>query len=242
MKRFISFLLEKTNAYQEEAILVLHKIYGGLDTAHIEKKSNFCELNIGQVIKDKNYKTLNLAFRSGPDNVRLATKKDEFYIVVDFPDYNHEITRAELLKKIEDKKTAIKIKDIIIRFLTEIRDEFDEKNKETAHEILNKDDHEVDKRYDELMKAYSQKLKEYKSAIENLDKIADSTANIAKQTSINMAKETIKKEYLGDNFKKFLSILTKLPQGRFISNLESDMKKKILARLENFYDHYTETN
>jgi vacuolar-type H+-ATPase subunit I/STV1 len=240
MKRFASFLLEKTNANQEEATLVLHKIYGGFDTAHIEKKPNHSELNVGQVIKDKNYKTLNMVFRAGQENARLASKGDEFFIVVEYPKYSGEVSRDDLLNKIEEQQMAGKVKQAIVKFLDEARDEFHEKNKETTYEIKSKDNDEVDARYDALMKAYANKLNEYKSAIAELDKTANSTANAAKQTSANMAKQAIKKEYFGDSFKRFLSILTQLPEGKFISNLESETKKKVLARLENFYDHYVE--
>lgn len=240
MKRFASFLLEKTNANQEEATLALHKIYGGFDTAHLEKKSNHSELNVGQVIKDKNYKTLNMVFRTGSDNVRLATKGDEFYIVIEFPKYTNELDRVEILKKIEEQKTAAKINAAILRFLNEAKDEFHEKNVETSHEVRSKDNDEVDGRYDALMKAFSNKLAEYKSAVAELDKTANGTANAAKHTSVNMAKQAIKKEYFGDSFKRFLSILSQLPEGKFISNLESETKKKVLSRLENFYDHYVE--
>jgi len=240
MKRFASFLLEKTNANQEEATLVIHKIYGGLDTAHIDKKPNHCELNVGQVIKDKNYKTLNMVFRKGKDNVRLATKGDEFYIVVEFSTYSNDLSRENLQNKIEEPAIADKIKSLIVRFLTEARDEFNEKNKETSYEIKNKDNNEVDARYDALMKAYAEKLNEYKRAIGELDRTASTTANAAKQTSANMAKQAIKKEYFGDSFKRFLSIMMQLPEAKFISNLESETKKKVLARLENFYDHYVE--
>lgn len=240
MKRFASFLLEKTNANQEEATLALHKIYGGFDTAHLERKPNHSELNIGQVIKDKNYKTLNMVFRTGSDNVRLATKGDEFYIVVEFPKYTNELDRSEILKKIEEQKTAAKINSCIVKFLNEARDEFHEKNVETSHEVRSKDNDEVDGRYDALMKAFANKLEEYKSAIAELDKTANGTANAAKHTSVNMAKQAIKKEYFGDSFKRFLSILAQLPEGKFITNLESETKKKVLARLENFYDHYVE--
>lgn len=240
MKRFASFLLEKANANQEEATLALHKIYGGFDTAHIEKKPNHSELNVGQVIKDKNYKTLNMVFRKGKGNVRLATKGDEFYIVIEFPSYTNETDRNTLLKKIENQKIAPKVNAAILRFLNEARDEFHEKNRETTHEVKSKDNEEVDARYDGLMTAYTNKLTEYKSAIAELDKTAGSTANTAKHTSVNMAKQAIKKEYFGDSFKRFLSILMQLPEAKFISNLESEIKKKILARLENFYDHYVE--
>lgn len=240
MKRFVSFLEGKQKNNKEEALLVLHKLYGGFDTTHIEKKSNHFEINVGQVVKDKNYKSLNIVFKKGPQNVRLATRNSnqDFYIVIEFPQFTTEMTHQDLLNKIEEKETGDKLHQVFEKFLNEAKDEFHDSNRATVHEIRSKDNQEFDKRYDDLMKAFQAKVTEYKSAIADLDNTAN--ANVAKSAAVNMAKKSMKVEYFGDNFKKFLSNLMQLPEAKFINNLESETKKKILARLENFYDHYVE--
>jgi len=52
----------------------------------------------------------------------------------------------------------------------------------------------------------------------------------------------LKEETHGKDFKGFLSIVSKLPEGEFIKHLESDVKKKILSRLEDYYEHYVSKN
>jgi hypothetical protein len=239
MTKFLSYICEKKNYSKEEAILVLHKIYGGIDNCHIEKENNYFEINVGQMIKDKNYKSLNLIFRKG-NNVGLAVKNsdDYFYLVVELSDFSMETSRQDLLSKIEEKEVADKIVTNIQKFISEIADEFHEKNKETVHEIRGKDNEEFEQRYDNLIKAFNRSIEEYKKAIQNIDDQVN--GNMAKQTAANMAKKTLKNEYFGENFKKFLSIINKLPEAKFISNLESETKKKVLSRLENYYDHYVE--
>lgn len=239
MRKFLSFICEKKNYSKEEALLVLHKIYGGIDNCHIEKNDKYYEINIGQMIKDKNYKSLNLVFRKG-NNVGLAVKNsdDYFYLIVELPDFTPEISRQDLLSRIEQKKIADKILMNIQKFISEMGDEFHDKNKETVHEIRSKDNEEYESRYDNLIKAFNNSISEYKKAIENINQQVN--GNIAKQTAANMAKKTLKNEYFGENFKKFLSIIKKLPEAKFIDNLESETKKKILKRLEDYYDHYVE--
>jgi len=242
MKKFGIFLFEKNNGIEQEATITLHKIYGGFEFAHLVKKNNYIETNVGQMIKDKNYKSLDLVIKKGESNVRVAAKNSSqnFFIVVEDPKFDMSLSRQDLLNIIENKDISKKMTTALIRFINELKDEFHDSNKETMSELRTKDNNEVEKRYEELINAFQSRVEEYKKAVEQIDSEHSKSANIAKQTAGNMAKKALKNEFFGDNFSAFMSILKKLPEAKFIANLESETKKKIEHRLENFYDHYVE--
>lgn len=241
--RFSKFLTEKEEAENLSAnvLIIMHRIFSAVEHTHIEKGEDMCEFNIGQAIKDKNFKSLNIAIKHGAKpSARFAVKSDsdDYYIVIESPKYSDDLQRDDIIAILESNSLKQPLHDAITHFLKYARDEFDEKNVPTHHEQKTDANENVDQKYDELVKIIKSRLDDHHSAAAEIDRQSKQTSNAFKQDSFKMALEKLKEETHGKDFKGFMSIVNKLPEGQFIKELESELKKKILSRLEDYYEHY----
>ncbi len=241
--RFSRFLTEKQEAQELSAnvLIIMHRIFSAVEHTHIEKTEGMCEFNIGQAIKDKNFKSLNVAIKSGSTpSARFAVKSDgnEYYIVIESPKYSEDLQRGDIIDILESQSLKQPLHDAITHFLKYARDEFDEKNTPTHHEQKTDANANADQHYDKLVKVIKSRLEDHNAAAAEIDRQSKQTSNSFKQDSFKMALDKLKEDTHGKDFKGFMSIINKLPEGQFIKELESELKKKILSRLEDYYEHY----
>jgi hypothetical protein len=241
--RFSKFLTEKEEANNLSAnvLIIMHRIFAAVEQTHIEKSDGMCEFNIGQAIKDKDLKSLNIAIKKGPaPSAKFAVKSDgdDYYIVIETPKYEENLEREDIIAILESASLKTPLHDAITHFLKYARDEFDEKNVPSHHEQKTDANQNVEQKYDALIKTVKSRLEDHHSAAAEIDRQSKQTSNAFKQDSFKMALEKLKEETHGKDFKGFLSIVNKLPEGGFIKELEGDLKKKILSRLEDYYEHY----
>lgn len=241
--RFSKFLTEKeeVNNLSANILIVMHRIFSAIELTHIEKHDGMCELNIGQAIKDKNFKALNIAVQTGKKlSAKFAVKDgdDDYYIVVTSPKYNDNSSREDITAILEEEDLKAPLHDAIKNFLKYAKNDFNEKNVPSAHEEKVDSNKNVDQKYEDLIKAVKLKLEDHNKTTQEINRQSQITSNNFKKDSYAMAIDKLKKETHGSNFKEFLSIVSKLPEGKFIALLDKDVKPKILSRLEDYYEHY----
>lgn len=245
--RFSKFLTEREEADNLSAniLIIMHRIFAAVEHTHIEKSEDMSEFNIGQAIKDKNFKTLNIAIKHGvKPTAKFAVKSDgdDYYIVIESPNYKAELSREEITAILENEALKTPLHNAITHFLKYAKNEFDEKNVPTHHEQKTDSNENVEQKYDTLIKTFKSKLEDHHAAASEIDRQSKQTSNTFKKDSFKIALDKLKEETHGKDFKGFLSIVSKLPEGEFIKHLESDVKKKILSRLEDYYEHYVSKN
>lgn len=123
--RFSKFLTEKEEAENLSAnvLIIMHRIFSAVEHTHIEKGDDMCEFNIGQAIKDKNFKSLNIAIKHGTKQYpRFAVKSDsdDYYIVIESPKYSNDLQRDDIIAILESNSLKEPLHDAITHFF-EIR-------------------------------------------------------------------------------------------------------------------------
>ncbi len=216
--------------------IAFHKLLSALDSAHVEASEGKFEFNFGSVIKDSTFTNLNVRISKGSqDYVKFGSNNSgKYYIVVSTTKLPE---RMELDTFLSSNET---VKNKFVQFLADYTanhlnpNEIEKNKHEKTEELYDKGNYET--KYSELVSSIEKKFQEYNKAIEELDKNYKSTTNDLKKSSIEMAKENLRKEYFGNSDNEFIKIVMKMPEAEFITLLDKDMKDKTVKRLNSFYD------
>ncbi len=216
--------------------IAYHKLLSALDAAHIEATDTKYEFNLGSVIKDSTFTNLNVRIsQNNQEYVKFGNDSSgKFYVVISTSKLPERMKLDTFLSSNED------VKNKFIEFLADytanhLNPGEVEKNKhEKTDELYDKGNYEA--KYADLVTNIEKKFTEYNKTIEDLDKTYKTTTNDLKKSSIEMAKENLRKEYFGSNDTEFVKIVMKMPEAEFISLLDKEMKDKTVKRLNSFYD------
>lgn len=236
--KFLDYLIEGAEK-KNKALIVLQKIIDMVDDGHVDYSEDEISINIGKLIKDKNYYDLKIIIQKGNShNVRLAqTTDDQKYVIV------IDATRLPAREKIDTflSKTAT-----VNKFIPEFQKYLDKYHKQddsveaaTSYEKSKTVNTRstFESKYKELNDIIQNKLEEYNAAKDELEQEIEDTGVPGRKEVLRLSLDTLKKEYLGSSAKEFVSKMLKLADADFVDHLEKDMKNKLTKRLADYYEH-----
>lgn len=241
--RFSKFLNEKqeTSDINSKVIIILHRIFSAIPQTHIERDDTHIELNVGQAIKDKHFKPLNLGITNGGSvHCRFAVKSEtsEYYILVTTPTFNKNMSTDEIIKLLETKELQKPLHDSVIKYFEYSKNDSLSEDDETEHEKNDQINKDYEPLYTELIQSIKNHLGEFHSAKEEIQKNMEQTSNEFKKETHGMALKHLEKQHKGESFQEFMGIIRKLPEAKFLDKLNPENKKLITNRLSDFYEHY----
>lgn len=232
---FKQFLIERNLHSRHE--LTFHKLLSSIDTAHIDKKDNYYEFNLGMVTKDSTLNDLMMRVQQGAEPcVKFGQHKDGRMFVTMFVKKLPERGNIDSMLG-KDEKTMHGFVHALNRFFDEYEHDTDV-NKMSSHEHKERLDNKrsFEQKYAELLTAIDKQTEEYNTAVKEVEKYGES-ANVFKKTAAESAKNKLKLDYFGSNQKEFVKKMLKLPEGQFIEHLDKETMKKLQKRLENYYEY-----
>lgn len=234
---FSQFLIE-TKTSKNDALLVLQKIIDMVDDGYVEQESGKITINVGKLIKDKQYYDLSVVIMNGSSHsVKLAQKKDGSYAIV------IETTRLPSRSKIDtflsNKSTVSKFITQFQRYKKEFHEVDEDREPKTSYEKKKKfkSRSTFETKFKELSELIKDKLNEYNSAKENLEREIKNSGTPGRTEVLKLSLESLKKELLGSNSKEFVSKMLKLADKDFVDHLDKELKNKLTNRLSNYYEH-----
>lgn len=235
---FSQFLLEK-HQQNNAALIILQKIIDMVDDGHVDYSSDNIKINIGKLIKDSNLYDLTMIIRGGrPHNIRLAKDADDKFAIV--VDTSKLPSRENIDKFLSRKENTEKFNREFSKYLKNHHVAADERGveKATAYEktkqYSNRNDFE--KNYNEIISSVKTKIEEYKKAKADIEKQLEQTGSPAQAASLKMAIDHLKNDYFGNSSSEFASKALK-DAGEFKDHLTPELKKKMMTRLQDFYEH-----
>ena len=170
-------------------------------------------------------------------NIRLGNDGTNHAIVIDTT--GKLPSRATLKKFMEHGKYAARIKEQIKKYLKKVvsGEEAPNESISTNYEKTKDVNKNYEVHYEKLVKAIDAKLDKMNQAKDYIRNKHSQNANLAKQALATSAIDHLHKDEFGDGFDTFRSSVLKLPEASFIKQLEPEAKKKVLARLESYYEH-----
>lgn len=236
--QFKQFLVEYGKAFDNEADLVYQSILDNLDHGHIDSSTTEKLLfNVGIIIKDSAYNNLNFAIhKSDENNVRLGTDKNDKPTIVVFTTKKLP-TRMNIDTFLEAPEIADKVKKQLKKYLELYHDNETETEPSTSYEQVKGVNKSFEEHFDKLIKAIEQKIKDFHGAKGYMKNKHSSTGNVGKQQILQSAIDHLFKSEVGGSFEEFRNIVLKLENAAFVKQLDPEMKKKFLSRLESYYEH-----
>lgn len=242
-KEYLRDTLVEGSSYENEATLVLHKIVDMVDHGHVDVSdtSETMTFNVGQLIKKGAYKNLEVIIRKRGKNTKprfgVSQKTGKMAIVMDVAKLPDRLEIDSLLSK---KEMVAAFKEAFVKYL-EIGHDHDDFN---GHEPTNHEkrkNHNNPKTFEEsyakLLKAIKNNIKSFESAALQASNEIENIGHHGKQEVHKIAIRRLASEYFGANEKEFKGVTSKLPEAEFMSHLETEFKKKVEARLGDFYEH-----
>ncbi len=212
----------------ENAELTYQQIIDIIDNAHVDYSDEKLKFDVGEIIKNVKLKGLQIAIRkSNKDGYKLAkdTTNDKFTLVLDVTKYpkRHEID--SLLR--DQKKIYGYFQKAIAKY--KAGGYASEVDGESNVDYNNRESFEAE--YKKLSDAVSKELKMYKSSTSKLNQELEITASPARKHVLQKALQKLKDTTIGEDGNAFARKMLKLPEAKFVKELENDMKKKVLSRL-----------
>lgn len=238
--KFKEFLVEYSKPVQNEIDLVYQHILDNLDDGHIDVSKEKLSFNIGKIIKDSSYNNLEFVIRKAQRaNARLGKKGDsQFAIVVDTPD---KIPSRESINNfLESTKYVSKIKAQFKKYLETHHDADADVEPATGYEKNKTANVGFEENYTKLIKAIEGKVSKFHDSKQFAKNKHNSTGNVGKQEVLQSAIAQLFTSEIGGNFDEFKRIVLKLPEAQFIKQIDPEGKKKLLSRLESYYEHKSE--
>jgi len=231
--KFIQYLIEKQETGRHE--MTYHKLISALDDAYVSKKDNYFEFNLGTVVKDATLSGLTTRIQKGTQTeVKLGKNKNGDMVLVIFTPTLPERSKIDsLLSKSEDILAGFV--ENLNKFYTSYRNDDEKFTSHEKTERMNSKDSFEDG-YDALVDAIEQKFEEYNAAVAELDKEEQSTVHLFTKSSLQMAKDKLKKDYFGSSEKEFVKKMHKLPAAEFVQHLNKEAINKLNKRLQNYYE------
>lgn len=130
-----------------------------------------------------------------------------------------------------------KIKLMIKKYLGSHYDAEKETTAGTSYEKTKETNTNFEKNYEKLMKAVDKKIAHVHKARDYITSTYKKSADAGKQVLAGVAVKRLFTDEIGDDFNGFKSLVLKLPEAAFVKGLNPENKKKIMARLESYYEH-----
>lgn len=234
--KFKSFLIEQYNTTRHA--LTYQKLLMALDDAHITKNENNYEFNLGSVVKDSTLKGLNVRVQQGTGpSIKLGKHRDGRMMLV--------VEVKDLPGRLDIDKMFSSNKSLMNNFISNVAEFYDnyrvdspegsELTKQEKTENLDSKESFEDS-YDKLISAIDKKMQEYTLAVKDLKQKEESTVNSMKKAALQSAQNTVKQDTIGKTEKEFVKMMMKLPEADFVALLDKEVAKKVIKRLENYYD------
>lgn len=232
---FKQYLIEYFKAHNNEADLVFHKILDNVNHGHVDFQENKLLFNVGNIIKNSKYAKLYLVIRHGTDEkVRLgADKQGNLNIVIDTE--KKLPSHTELHSFLDDAKIIKDFKREFTKVLRQTPDSDEAPELSTSHEIVKDSNANFEDIYKNIIKLAEKNIHNYKEAIKHLEERKTKTVHASKHSVIASAMEKLHNDAFGDSFGTFRSKIFK-DFGEKINHLTADNKKKLISRLESFYE------
>lgn len=240
---FTQYLIEYAKPVANEADIIYQKVLDNLDDGHVDFEDDKVTINIGTIIKNSKYNSLYFIVRKERKHgCRLGKDKNGKSVIV--TDVTGKLpTRQNIIRFFEMPRYADKIKLQLKRYFeihhdtnTKVNDGEEEKSGTNYEQVKNANKN-FEQNYEKFVKAIENKILKYHEAKGDLHNRQKRTGNTGKQEIINAATKHLFSTEIGGNFDEFKSIVLKLPEAAFIKQLEPLYKKKLIARLESFYEH-----
>jgi len=235
-KQFL--LLEYSKPIDNEIDLVYQRILDNLDDGHFDALDDKIMFNVGIIIKDSAYNNLHFVIRKAKENkVRLGKGKDGKPAIVVDAKKRKLPSRKNIDTFLEDVELAKQIKEELKKYLELYFDGDAEVDASTNYEKKKGFNSGFEDHLTKLIAAIDKKINNFHEAKSFINNRHSGTANVAKQEQLAAAKKALLDDEFGGTFNNFKSIVLKLPEAEFVNHLESEAKKKVLSRLESYYEH-----
>jgi len=237
--RFTNYLIESHKAQKllnEKHDLVMQKVLDAVDNGHVEYSDSKIMFDIGEISDTPKLRGLKLVIRPGrEDQIKLGKNKDGVYaIVIDTKEAMPG--RQQIDSFLASKKIYSGFQREYKKYVSKHHDhtkEYEPSDTETKLSVNSRETFE--EKYNDLLTAVSGQHEQYTKATQEIDKELDQIANVGRKTALNMAKENLKKEYLGKDAKEFVSKVLALPEAEYVKHLEKEWKEKLESRLAGYY-------
>lgn len=238
-KNFKTFLIEFAKPVKNQVDIMYQSMLDNLDETHIEFSDDKLLFNVGKTIKNSTYNLLDFVVRiASKPAIRLGhDEQDKHAIVIDTT--GKLPSRTTLKRFMEHGKYADRIKEQIKKYLKKQGDSLGESDPEkvTTYEKTKEVNTNYEAHYEKLIKAIDKKLADLGQAKDYIKNKHTDNANHAKQAVADAALGHLHSNEFGEGFNGFKSSVLKLPEAQFIKQLESEAKKKVLSRLESYWEH-----
>ncbi len=236
--RFITYLLESKNQMLiEKHDLVLQKIIDSIDNSHIDYSTDRIQFDLGTVSGSAKLRGLKMVIKPGQsDKTYLSRTKDGKIAIV--------ISTTEDLPGRQDIDSFLStnavydgFRDAYLQYLNNFHDhnkEYEETDSDIELSLNNRDSFEG--KYNDIIEVVKLHLKKYNDVIGELDQEGANIGNIGRKLAIADAKKRIRKEFLGNNSKEFISKILNMPEADFVKYLNRDWRSKLEARLVHFFN------
>lgn len=235
---FKTFLIESTKPVKNQVDLMYQQMLDNIDETHIDVQPDKLLFNVGKTIKNSTYNLLDFVVRqSSKPNIRLGNADGKHAIVIDTT--GKLPSRGSLKRFMEHGKYASRIKQQIRRFLSKASKHPEHLNPtmDTTYEKTKDTNKNYETHYENLIKAVDEKLAKLGHAKDYIKNKHSQNANHAKQALAQAAIKHLDSDEFGEGFDQFKLSVLKLPEAQFIKQLEPEAKKKVLSRLESYYEH-----
>jgi hypothetical protein len=234
---FKEFLVEANSPLNNEIDLIYQRILDNLDDNHIDFSKTKLTFNIGKSIKVSKYNNLDFVVRQGKKpNVRLGKDKDDRSAIV--IDTTGKVpARANIRKFLEHMGYSRKIKEAIKNYLNKHHDASAKTDPGTSYERTKDTNQNFEGKYEKLMKAMDKKIAQVTRAKTYIMKTHEKSADAGKKALAGAAVKHLFDTEIGGDFGAFKSLVLKLPEADFIKGLNSENKKKLMSRIESYYEH-----
>ena len=236
---FKHFLMEYAKPVKNQVDIMYQHMLDNIDETHIDISDDKLLFNIGKTIKNSTYNLLDFVVRiANKPAIRLGhDDQGKHAIVIDTT--GKLPSRTTLKRFMEHGKYADRIKDQIKKYLKKHGDVIGEMEPDhtTTYEKTKDINKNFETYYEKLIKSIDKKLEDLGKAKEYIKNKHGGNANHAKLAVADAALGHLHNDEFGEGFNGFKSNVLKLPEAQFIKQLDGELKKKILSRLESYYEH-----
>jgi len=240
--------MSKYTKYNQAALL-FHAVIDNLDNSHFvyDEKLGELKFNVGKVARNASFSHINIYVIGSNDKeqyikpAKLKNGSGEFAVVVrdkDFPSSIKEVDK--FLESSNRSMDIIKALAEIIRVSPANDTATGSSSTKTKYEKEKyyNDRDTFEKMYQEGVKKMQEKIESFKSSSKELEDKIENTGISSRKATYEMAIKNLKNDIIGDGISKFKSNFMKVLDeidSEFKNHLNSDNKKRLNSRIEQFY-------
>jgi hypothetical protein len=232
--------MEKKKKYNQ-ASLLLHAIVDNLDNSHFmyDKEKGRLEFNVGKVARKSNFSHIDfIIIKSNKESVRPAKRNntERFAVVVTTPEFP-KIENVDSF--LESSNRSVDIIDSLAEILKVMPESSNEGSKTDYEKEKNFNSREVfEDVYQKAVRKMMERLEQFKKSEEYFEDKIENSGIASRKATYKMALQKVKREMIGDTASQFKSIFMKVLDEiapEFKENLNSENRKRLNSRIEQFY-------